>query len=465
MKKRTCVIMIALLTLTLFLNLNTTEAGEEIKLPPMKSKTLSNGLEVLVIEHHELPVVAFRLVFMTGAAYDPEGKAGLANLTADLLRKGTKSRSATEISEAIDFVGGSLSTGADRDATFVTCEVLARYFDTGLDLLADVVLNPTFAEEEIDRLKSQTISSLIQQKDDPNVIVGWEFNRQLFGRHPFANPPVGTVKCLQATSREEIVEFHRDFYRPNNAVLCVVGDVKPKEVFRKIERRFSGWKKRELPEISFPSPPPVSGYGILLVDKPDLTQSNIKFGHLGVDRSNPDYFPLVLMNYILGGSFVSRLNNVVRVEKGLTYGIWSRFEMNREPGAFVVTTFTRNDSTLNAIKASLVELERIQEEGVTKEELEEARSFYRGYFPLRFETPEQIATRVLETKIFGLGKNYLQDYRKNIDKVSIEAVNRVAREYIGPDNLVFVVVSRAEDVKADLEKLAPVEVVPYTAIE
>ena len=465
MTKRTHKIIVALLALTLLFNLGATEAGEEIKLPPIKSKTLSNGLEVLVIEHHELPVVAFRLVLKTGATYDPEGKAGLANLTADLLRKGTKSRSATEIAEAIDFVGGSLSAGTNRDATFVTCKVLKRYFDTGLDLLADVVLNPAFAEEEIERLKGQTVSSLIQQKDDPNVIVRWEFNRQLFGKHPFANPLVGTVRSLESLNQNDIARFHKSFYRPNNAILCVVGDVKSKDVFKRVKKRFSAWKKGKLPKTSFPSPPAVSGYRILLVDKPDLTQSNIKFGHLGVDRSNPDYFPLVLMNYILGGSFVSRLVNVVRVEKGLTYGIWSWFEMNKQPGAFVVTTFTRNDSTLNAIKASLVELTRIREQGVTEEELKEAKSFYRGYFPLRFETPEQIATRILETKIYSLGKNYLRDYRKNMDKVTIEEVNRVARKYIGPDNLVFVVVGRAEDVKSDLEKLGPVEVVPYTAIE
>jgi zinc protease len=465
MTKRTCKTVIALLALTLLLNLGTTEAGEEIKLPPMKSETLSNGLEVLVIEHHELPVVAFRLVLKTGAAFDPKGEAGLASLTADLLRKGTKTRSATEISEALDFVGGSLSTGADRDATFVTCKVLKRYFDTGLDLLADVVLNPTFAEEEIDRLKSQTTSSLMQQKDDPNVVVSWEFDRQLFGQHPFANPTEGTVNSLKSLRRDDIVAYHQSFYRPNNAILCIVGDVKPKEVLTKVEAKFSGWKKGKLPEISFSSPPPVSGYRILLVDKPDLTQSNIKFGHLGVDRSNPDYFPLVLMNYILGGSYVSRLNNVVRVEKGLTYGIWSQFEMNKERGAFVVTTFTRNDSTLNAIRASLVELKRIREQGVTKEELKEAKSFYRGYFPLRFETPEQIATRILETKIYNLGKDYLRDYRENMDKVTIEEVNGVAQKYIGPDNLVFVVVSNAEEVKSDLEKVGPVEVVPYAAIE
>jgi len=465
MTRRICKTIFPLLILSFLFSSIVVEAGEEIKLPPMRSKTLSNGLEVLVIEHHELPVVAFRLVLKTGAAFDPKGEAGLANLTADLLRKGTKSRSATEISEAIDFVGGSLSAGADRDATFVTCKVLKKYFDTGLDLLADVVLNPTFAEEEIDRLKSQTTSSLIQQKDDPNVVVRWEFDRQLFGKHPFANPLPGTVKSLESLCQDDIVTYHQSFYRPNNALLCVVGDVKSKDVFKKVSRRFSGWKKGGFPKASFPSPPPVSGYRILLVDKPDLTQSNIKFGHLGVDRSNPDYFPLVLMNYILGGSFVSRLVNVVRVEKGLTYGIWSWFEMNKQPGAFAVTTFTRNDSALKAIEASVQELRRIREEGVTEEELKEAKSFYRGYFPLRFETPEQIATRILETKIYGLGKNYLRDYRKNMDKVTIEEVNRVARKYIGPDNLVFVVVSKAEDVKSDLEKLGPVEVVPYTAIE
>ncbi|MCJ7507577.1 MAG: insulinase family protein [candidate division Zixibacteria bacterium] len=439
------------------------ETSDEIKLPQIQTKVLQNGMKVMVIEQHNLPVVAFRLVLKTGAAYDPKDKAGLANLTAGLLRKGTTTRTAPQIAQEIDFVGGNLGAGADLDATYATCRVMSKYFDTGLDLLSDIILNPTFSESEVKRLKRQTLAAIIQKKDDPNTIMDEKFNQFLFGDHPYARPVSGDDKSVTAITPDDIVEFHKTFYAPNNVVLAVVGDVKADDVIKKVEAKFGNWQKESLPEVKFASPPEVKGYQILLVDKPDLTQAYISIGHLGLAKKDPDEFPSKVMNYILGGGgFSSRLMAKVRSEKGLTYGVYSSFNLNRDPGSFDVSMSTQVDSALAAIGAILEELKKIREAEVTKKELDDTKSFYTGYYPLQFETPEQVATQILNTEIYGTGLDYIKNYRKNIKQVTIVEVLTAAKQHIHPDDLKMVVVANAEKVKAGLEKLGTVKVIPFT---
>jgi zinc protease len=437
--------------------------AQEIKLPPIKKTTLDNGLKVIVIEHHELPVVAFRLVLRSGSTYDPSEKAGLANLTAGLLSKGTKARTATQIAEEIDFVGGGLGAGSGFDATFATCQVLTKHFDVGLELLSDIILNPTFNEEEIDRLKKQTLAAIKQQKDDPNSVAAEKFREFVFGNHPYGQPTEGTEESIIKISRDDIVGFHKKHYVPDNTILAVVGDVKSKEVMRKVESEFGGWKKGgEPPPPIVTEPPPIQGHQILLVDKPDLTQTYIRVGHLGVERKNPDYYAIKVMNYILGGGgFSSRLMDEIRVKRGLTYGIYCSFDAFKMRGAYEVETFTRNDSTAAAITAIFEQIERIRTEGVTDKELEETKSFYNGYFPLQFETPSQIATQILIVELYDLGEDYLENYRNNISAVSKQDVLRVAKQYLDPENLKLVVVSKADEVKSYLEPLGEVEVVSF----
>ncbi len=440
----------------------TTATAQEIKLPPIKKTTLDNGLKVIIIEHRELPVVAFRLVLKSGSACDPSGKAGLANLTAGLLRKGTKTRSATQIAEEIDFVGGSWGGGAGLDATFGTCQVLAKYFDVGLDLLSDIILNPTFKEEEIERLVKQTLAGIKQQKDDPESVAEEKFREFVFGDHPYGQPSEGTEESIIAITREDIVNFHKKYYVPNNAILAVVGDVKSDEAIKKVKAKFSQWSGAKVIPPSFIEPPPIKGHQILLVDKPDLTQTYIKVGHLGIERKNPDYFAVRVMNYILGGGgFASRLMEEVRAKRGLTYGIHSSFDRYKLRGAFEVTTFTRNDSTAAAISATIDQIKRIRAEEVTDKELEDTKSFYNGYFPLQFETPQQIATQILNVELYDLGEDYIKNFRKNIKAVTKEDVMRVAQKYLDPDNLKLVVVSKADDVKSSLESLGSVEVTSF----
>lgn len=436
--------------------------AQEIRLPEIKKETLDNGLKVIVIEHQELPVVAFRLVLKSGSAFDPQGKAGLANLTAGLLRKGTKTKGATQIAEEIDFVGGTLGAGADWDATFASCRVLNKYFDTGLDLLADIILNPTFKDDEIKRLRKQIIAGILQQKDNPGSVAEENFRKFVFGEHPYGQPQEGTEESVSGINREDIVSFHQTYYVPNNAILAVVGDIKTDDVLEKVKSKFGSWRRKEFVTPDFAQPPQIKGHQILLVDKPDLTQSYIKMGHFGINRKSLDYFPVRVMNYILGGGgFASRLMDEVRAKRGLTYGIHCNFDSYRLKGAFTVTTFTRVDSTLGAIQAILDQIARVRTEKVSEKELSETKSFYNGYFPLQFETPEQIATQILKVEIYDLGEDYIKNFRKNIRAVTADDVLRVAQKYLDPDNIKLVVVSKAEDLKIGLEPLGEVEVTSF----
>jgi zinc protease len=440
----------------------TNATAQEIKLPPINKTTLDNGLKVIVIEHHELPVVAFRLVLKSGSACDPAGKAGLANLTAGLLPKGTKTKDATQIAEAIDFVGGSLDAGSDRDATFASCRVLAKHFDTGLALLSDEILNPTFKEDEIERLRKQTLAGIKQEKDDPASVAGEKFREFLFGDHPYGRPNQGTEESVAAITKDDIVNFHKTYYVPSNAILAVVGDVKNAEVIKKVKAKFSQWSGAAVAPLVLTEPPPIKGHQILLVDKPDLTQTYIQVGHFGIDRKSPDYFPVRVMNYILGGGgFASRLVEEVRAKRGLTYDIGCNFDSFRFKGAFDVSTFTRNDSTAAAIQAIVEEIKKMRAQEVTDKELADTKSFYMGYFPLQFETPEQIATQVLNVELYDLGENYIKNYRQNIGAVTKADVARVAQKYLDPDNLKLVVVSKADQVKTSLEPLGTVEVTSF----
>ncbi len=432
---------------------------DPVKLPPIKEKILANGLKVIVVEHHELPIISLRLVCKAGSQYDPPGKAGVTNFMTGLLKKGTESRSATDIADEIDYIGGKLGAGSGWSATYVTCTVLTKHLDTGLDLMQDISLHPVFADDEIERLRQQTLSSIENSKDQPASVAEDAFNEWLFGDHPYAFPTEGTEETVKGITRADIVEQYNRIFIPNNSVLFIVGDIKPKQAFKIAERAFGDWREGEVPRVEFPSVQSPKGYRIRLINKPDATQAQIRIGHLGIARNNTDYFPIVVMNYILGGGgFSSRLMKVIRSEKGLTYGIRSSFSARLQPGPFTISTFTKNETTSEAIEETIKLLKAYQEEGPTDEELQEAKSYLTGSYPLNFETPDNIAGQLQAIEIYNLGSDYIEKYRSRVNAVTKEEVRQAARKYLHPDDLLIVVVSNADEVKENLEKLAPVEV-------
>lgn len=433
------------------------QAGD-VKLPPITEDTLTNGLNVVVIENHELPVVNLHMIIKSGSAYDPADKAGLADFTSGLLRKGTQSRSATQVAEAIDFVGGSLAASADRDAISINCDVLLKHLDVGMEMLSDVILHPAFDTIEIERLRNQTISSIIQSKDDPGALCARGFNEFLFGSYPYGHPTEGAEKSVATFTRTDILKYYDTYFHPNNAFLVVSGDIKPEDIFARVAKIFAEWKPADVPALSAPLPPKPEKYSILLVNKPDVTQTNIRFGHLGVTRQDPDYYPLTLMNYILGVGFVSRLNEEVRVKGGMTYDIRTANEWNRMPGAFYCNTFTENDSTMSAIRAAIKVIKEMKQAEVSDIEYKDAVNFYSGYYPMTLETPSQVAGEIIKIKLYGLPVSYIQDFTKNIQKVTKADILRAAQNHLDPDNMVFCVVSNAAAVEDSLKTLGPVTV-------
>ena len=430
----------------------------DVKLPPITEDTLSNGLVVVAIENHELPTVTMRMVVKSGSAYDPQGKGGLADFTASLLHMGSTTKSGPEIAKAIDFVGGSLNGSADRDASYIGSEVLLKHLDVAMGLLSDIILHPAFDTSEIERMRQQNISGIIDSKDDPNTVCSVGFNELLFDEHPYGHPSGGDEKSMAAITKDDLKKFYTDYYHPNNAFLVVAGDINPKQIFDAVSSKFGEWQKADIPGLNLQQPPAPKGHTIWLVNKEDATQTQIRFGSFGITRENPDYYPMTLMNYILGVGFVSRLTDEVRVKGGMTYDIHMQNEWNRMPGAYYVSTFTNNDSTMSAIRATLRVMNDMKKAEVTDAEYKNAVSFYQGYYPMTLETPSSVASEIIKVKLYGLPVSYIQDFTENISKVTKADILRVAKKYIDTDNLDFCIVSNAAAVQDSLKTIGNVTV-------
>lgn len=409
-----------------------------------KRVVLKNGITLLIVEAHALPMVNVSVAIKTGAIYDPPGKSGVANLTGILLDEGTKTRSSRQIAEEIDFIGGKLSTSGGSDYSSASLVVLKKDIKTGLELLSDVLLNPAFPEEEVERKKKETLASIISDKDDPGTVASKAFYKAVFGSHPYGTPAEGDEESLQRITREDIVNFYQKYYKPNNTIIAVVGDVDRKEAVGLIETYFKSWKKEKISFPEIPSVEKVKRQEAVFIDK-NITQANILLGHTGISRDNPDYYSVVVMNYILGGGgFSSRLTKEIRDNKGLAYSVYSHFDISKYPGAFTVTIQTKNESAPVAVEGILSELKRIREEDVSDEELKEARDYLTGSFPLRLDTNAKIGSALINIEYYGLGLDYLDRYIKNIEAVTKDDIMRVAKRYIDIKNYVLVAVANQE---------------------
>ena len=428
---------------------------------PAPARTvLKNGLTVLVQENHGIPLVQLRLMIKTGSTADPAGKEGTAALLARLLKRGTKSRSASQFFEEVEFVGGTIDTNAGPDASFVWGEFAARDAEVGFNLLADLVLNPAFRAEEFDKEKRLALADIVETLDDPERLAQTSFASWLYAGHAYGRPVDGTERSVKAITRDDVTALYEARYAPGNAVLAVVGDVSAAQAAQRADRYFAAWKRRAVPDMRLADPLPVHGRRILLVDKPDATQSQIRFGNVGIRRADPDYFPLAVGNTVLGGGFTSWLVNEVRVKRGLTYGIASRVEAHRTSGSFYVTTFSRNPAVLETIKVALDQVRRLRGGELPGDDLDKARSYLAGLYPLRIESPDDLAAEILDVDLYGLDPDYINQYQKRVRAVQADAVKRVAARRLPLDDLAIVVVGPAQTLKKDLETLGPVTVRP-----
>lgn len=412
-----------------------------------KRLQLSNGLTLLLLERHALPIVNVEVLIKAGSSKDTKGKEGLANLTAEMFTEGTERRSASQISEEIDFVGGSLSTTGDTDYSRVNLIILKKDVEVGFNLLSDILINPAFKEKEFERVKNEVLSSLIQQKDEPGTIAEKAFEKLLFGDHPYNHPPQGLEESLPEITRDDIVSFHKKYYIPNNAIIAVVGDVTEKEVLSLLERYLGKWGKKILPKEEMSQAPRLSKRTVSLIEK-DITQANIHLGHIGISRSNPDFYAAYVMNYILGGGgFSSRLMREIRDNQGLAYSIYSSLDSRLYTGAFKVVMQTKNENSNRAIEGILKELERIRSEPVSDKELAEAKSYLMGSFPLRFDTNKKVVSQLTYVEYYSLGLNYFKEFPKKIEAVTKEDVLSAARKYIDPARYILIIVADQEKAK------------------
>jgi zinc protease len=409
-----------------------------------KRTVLSNGLTVLHSENHSLPIVMVTLMVKAGERHEPKEKAGLANLTAELLTEGTKNRSSREISEEIDFIGASLDASAGNDFTTITLSVLKKDIDKGFGLFSDILLNATFPQAEIDRKREMVKGSLRQREEDPSFLAGRAFKKEVFGEHPYGRLIEGSANTLDAITKDDLVTFYSGFFLPNNAILSIAGDLTSDELDSEIKKYLGAWKKADLPLIPRADIEGKKAKSVIKIDR-DLTQANVIVGHLGISRDNPDYYAVSVMNYLLGGGgFSSRLMQSVRDKMGLAYDVHSFFSAYKEGGSFQIGVQTKNESANVALDEIFKQIERMQSEMVSDGELSDAKAYLTGSFPRRLDTSRKIADFFASVEFFGLGADYIEKYPSYINSVTKEDVLRVAKKYLDTGHYVLVVVANQE---------------------
>ncbi|HEX6043610.1 MAG TPA: pitrilysin family protein [Pyrinomonadaceae bacterium] len=410
-----------------------------ITIPAPRETVLSNGLTVVVVEDTRLPLVSYRLAFRVGGAFDPPELPGLTDLLAGLLPEGTESRSSREIADEVARIGASLSAGANSDYTIVAASALAQFNDHILGLMAEVVLQPSFPENEVELAKQNTKESLRQQRAQPSFLASEMVSRVMFGEHPYS-VVAPTPESIDRSSRDQFVRFHREKLVPNNAVFIVVGDVQYDAIVSRLESLFSGWERGEEIVTNFPAPPVRTKRRAYLIDRQGSAQSNIVIANTGIVRTSPDYFPLLLMHTVLGANASSRLFMNLREEKGYTYGAYSNLDARRTAGTFRATAEVRTPVTGDSLKEFFYELNRIGNEPVSQKEISDAKSYLTGVFPIRLETQEGLTDQLVQIKMLNLPDNYLQVYRDRVQAVTIEQIQQVAQKYVKPDEAALVVV-------------------------
>lgn len=424
--------------------------ARDVSFPPYEIRTMPNGMQVVAVLHHEQPVVSIRMIVRTGSSSDPQQKLGLAEIAASLLTQGAGGRTATQLNDEVDFMGAAMGSGAGTDLTFLNMLVMKDSFITGLQLLSDMARAPTFAQEEIERQRQQMISGLQVSLDDPGFIANAVFDRLVFGFHPYGMPDAGTPETLAAITRDDILAFHRRTFVPNNAIIAVVGDVTAEEAFSGVQKVFGDWSRSEAAPQTF-MPPPEPTRRVIIVDKPDAVQTEVRVGHLGIKRNHPDYMALNLAVRILGGEGANRLHQVLRTQRALTYGAQADFKTLKDAGNIEASTNTRSDATPEVLRLIVDEFWRLQRERVRERELADAKNYITGSFPLTIETPDAIATQVLNVLFYGLPVEDLQTYRDRVNAVTVDDIERVARTYLRPDRLSVVLVGNAEAFASQLK--------------
>jgi zinc protease len=424
-------------------------------LPSYTKEKLDNGITLLLLERHQLPLVSFVWIMKSGGSIcDPESQEGLASLTAQLLRKGTKNRSAVKISQELDFVGASLQASATHDYSSGSAEFVSKDVDLAVSLLADLLMHPVFPDDEVKKLIQQEVDGIAEAKEVPNQVLASYFRGLLFGTHPYGRPVSGTETTLPKINREAVARFHREHYVPGQLLLAVVGDFNTGEVQRKLGSALGEWQARPARVPALRKPAPGSGTRALVVEKPDATQTFFRVGSVGLARTSPDWLPLQVVNTLFGGRFTSMINTTLRIESGLTYGARSGFSSNPVAGEFYIGSFTKNETTGQALEMTLDTLKRLREKGISPEQLQSAKSYIKGQFGPTMETNDQLASAIAELEFYGLGPDYYNTYFERVDAVTLDDARRLIERYYPVENLSIVLIGQAAIVDPVAAKLS-----------
>ena len=431
-----------------------------VSLPPIVTRELPNGLKLMIVEQHELPLADFVLVVGSGGTADPTGKGGVANLTAQMLREGTTTRKSLDIADQTSFVGISLFPQASWESSTLSLHTPTAQLDSALALFSDVALHPTFPANEFDRIKKNRLTELLQLRDQGPAIANIAFPAIVYGNtHPYGAPLIGTETSVTALTTADLQAYYQANFKPNNSTLIIVGDVNPAQIEQKINSLFGSWQRGDVAQLKYGEPPKANGTTIYLIDKPGAAQSSFRIGAVGVPRSTKDYFALTVMNTILGGSFTSRLNQNLREAKGYTYGAGSRFDMRRAAGPFTASAEIVSAKSDSALIEFMKELNNIRQT-VPPDELSRAKRYLQLQLPENFETTQQIAAALVPVALYNLPLDYYNNYVQNIEAITQADVARVAQQYINPSSMAIVIVGDRKTIEQALKatNLGPIAI-------
>lgn len=421
--------------------------------PHVQRQTLPNGLKILVAENHSAPLVAVRALICSGADHDVPRLAGLASMTAELLDEGAGARDAIRVAEDLGLLGASIATGTDWDASYASVDVLSKSFDATIQIFADVIRRPMLPPPALERVRSERMMELLQQREEPAAIAGKRFSNLLYGSGTYGNTVIGNPDSVSRLAIDDVRQFYTRNYLPNNTAMIVAGDVDAQKTIAAIRRLFGDWQRGDTPQRPSISPQAIDSSRIFLIDRPNAVQSEIRIGHIGVPRSCEDYFPLTVMNALLGGVFNSRINLNLRERHGYTYGARSMFAFRRQAGPFVVSAPVRNEVTLQSVTEVFSELRRIRTGDIEPRELEDTKNYLAGVFPATVQSSSDIAGRIVDMELYELPHDYFDRYREKIAAVGAEDVARVATKYIDPDRALIVIVGNASQIREPLGTL------------
>ena len=436
-------------------------------------RVLPNGMKLAVIERRQLPFIRIRLVVQSGAEADPASLPGTAQMVASLLNQGTTKRSAQEIARTIDQIGGTIDAGADWDNSFVALSILTDRTEFAFDLISDMVIHPAFAPAEIERQRKQGLSALSVARDDPAYVADAVFDRLAFAGTAYGHPPDGTEEAVRRLTSSDIREFYARNYRPENSILAVVGDIRADEAYQLATRFFGGWNHDDPPPAPRALTADLSHIGttdhpkrrIVVIDKPDAVQTEIRVGNRGIPRSSSDYLALTVANQILGGPATNRLYKALRTEHGLTYSASSELDCYRTLGSWEGKTFTRTPETIKSLRLVLDQMNRLRDHPISQGELQTAQSYMTGHMALEVESPESTVTQILNLLIYNLPLDYWNLFPQELGSLQSEEVLNATRRYLDPDRNVIVLVGNASAFSRELKKLGEVRVIPIARLD